>query len=95
MKLKGFSQMPVYDSERYIGLMTERRILQLRKAYQSLLVEDAIEDVPLVPKTTSYDSVVMLIQQFPAVLVEDGAGKIIGIITGADLVGHERKPQKA
>jgi len=95
MKLKGFSQMPVYNGERYIGLMTERRLLQLRKAYQTLLVEDAMEDVPLVPKTTSYDSVVMLIQQFPAVLVEDGAGKIIGIITSTDLIGHERKPQKA
>jgi predicted transcriptional regulator len=33
----------------------------------------------------------MLIGQFPAVLVEDGLGKIIGIITGADLVGHKKK----
>ena len=47
--------------------------------------------MPLVPKTTSYDSVVMLIGQFPAVMVEDGAGKIVGIITGADLVGHRKK----
>lgn len=74
--------------------MTERRLLQLRKPYQTLLVEDAMEDVPLVPMTTSYDSVVMLIQQFPAVLIEDGPGKIVGIITSTDLVGHERKPQK-
>ena len=94
MKLKGFSQMPVYDSERYIGLMTERRILQLRKPYETLLVEDAMEEFPHVPKTTSYDSVVMLIEQFPAVLVEDGPGKIVGIITSTDLVGHERKTQK-
>jgi predicted transcriptional regulator len=90
MKLKGYSQMLVYDGERYIGLMTERRILQLRKPYETLLVEDAMEDVPLVPKTTSYDAVVMLIQQFPAVLVEDRPGKIVGIITSTDLVGHER-----
>jgi predicted transcriptional regulator len=95
MKLKGFSQMPVYDGESYIGLLTERRLLKMKKAYQTLLVEDAMEDVPLVPKMTSYDSVVLLIQQFPAVLVEDGPGKIVGIITSTDLVGHERKPQKA
>jgi len=95
MKLKGFSQMPVYDDEIYIGLMTERRLLQLRKPYQTLLVEDAMEDVPLVPMTTSYDAVVLLIQQFPAVIVEDGPGKIIGIITNTDLVGHARKPQNA
>ena len=95
MKLKGFSQMPVYDGERYIGLITERRLLQLKKPYQTLLVEEAMEDVPLVPITTSYDAVVLLIQQFPSVLVEDGPGKIIGIITNTDLVGHVRKPQKA
>ena len=34
--------------------------------------------MPLVPKETSYDSVVMLIRQFPEVLVEDGLGKIVG-----------------
>jgi hypothetical protein len=33
----------------------------------------------------------MLTRQFPAVLVEDGLGKIIDIITGADLVGHKKK----
>jgi predicted transcriptional regulator len=70
--------------------MTERRLLELRKSYQTLFVEDALEDVPLVPKTTAYDGLVMLIRQFPAVLVEDG-GKIIGIITGTDLVGQKKK----
>ena len=50
-----------------------------------------MEDVPLVPGTTSYDSVIMLIRQFPAVMVVDGADKIIGIITVADLVGHKEK----
>ena len=67
------------------------RLLELRKPYQTLLVEDMVEDVPLVPKTTSYEAVVMLIRQFPAVMVEDGLGKIVGIITGADLVGRKKK----
>jgi len=45
-------------------------------------------DVPLVPKATSYDAVVILIMQFPVVMVEEGLNKIVGIITGADLVGR-------
>jgi len=45
----------------------------------------------MVPKTTSYDGVVMLIKQFPTVMLEDMAGKIVGIITGEDQVGHKKK----
>jgi predicted transcriptional regulator len=41
-----------------------------------------------VPKATSYDAVVILIMQFPVVMVEEGLNKIVGIITGADLVGR-------
>jgi predicted transcriptional regulator len=33
----------------------------------------------------------MLIRKFPAVMFEDGAEKVVGIITGADLVGHKKK----
>jgi len=83
--------MPVFDSDRYLGLMTERRLLELRKPYQTLLVEDALEWPPIVPKTTSYDAVIRLIRQFPAVMVVDGADRIVGIITRADLVGHKKK----
>lgn len=87
MRLRGFSQMPVYDSERYLGIMTERRPLDLRKPYQTLLVEDGTPH----PKETSYDVVIKLIRQFPAVMVVVCAGKIVGIISGADLVGHKKK----
>lgn len=43
------------------------------------------------PKTTSYEAEIMLIRQFPAVMVVDGVDKIVGIISGADLIEHKRK----
>jgi hypothetical protein len=52
--------MPVLDGDRYLGLMTERRLLELQKPYQALFMEDAERCLTLVPKTTSHGAVKML-----------------------------------
>jgi predicted transcriptional regulator len=49
----GFSQIPVFDGDRYLGLMTEIRLLELQKPYQALFIEYAERCLPLVPKTAS------------------------------------------
>lgn len=92
MKEKGFSQLPVMAEGRVIGLLTERRILALTKPYHTLLVKDAMEEPVLVPKETSYEAVLRLLDQYQAVLVQE-RGEIVGIITMTDLLGH--KPRRS
>ena len=73
-----------------IGMLTERRILEMKKPYDKLLVEEAMEEVAGVPKETNYSSIIPLVKQFQAVLVQD-KGKMVGIITSTDLIGHRKK----
>ena len=90
MRLRGFSQMPVYDSERYLGIMTERRPLDLRKPYQTLLVEDGTPH----PKETSYDAVIKLIRQFPAVMVVVCAERLSVSLAGRTWSGTRRSKDR-
>ena len=92
MKKRGYSQVPVLDQGQPIGMLTERRILEMKKPYDKLLVEDAMEEVARVPKETNYSSIIPLLKQFQAVLVQD-KGKMVGIITNTDLIGHRKKPR--
>lgn len=90
MKEKGYSQVPVMDGGRSVGLVTETAILATRKPYDRLLVEDVMLEPVLVPKETSYSSIVPLLAQFQAVLVTN-KGKMVGIITNTDMIGHTKK----
>jgi len=90
MKTRGFSQVPVFDKGMPIGMLTERRILEMKKPYEKLLVEDSMEETAIVPKETSYLAIIPLLRQFQAVLVHD-CGKVVGIITNTDLIGHKKK----
>lgn len=90
MKRKGFSQVPVMDGGRPIGMLTEQRIIEKKRPYETLLVEEAVEDVVIVPKEASYNTVTKLVNQFQAVLVQE-VGRIVGIITATDLIGHRAK----
>jgi len=93
MKEKGYSQVPVFDGDIPIGMLTERRIIELKKPYQTLRVEQAMEDHAIVSKETSYDTVASMMKEFQAVLVQEG-GRIVGIITATDLIGHNPKRVK-
>jgi len=52
MRNKGFLHMPVFDGDRYLGLMIVRYLLELRKPYQSLFVEDTMGRYALMPKVS-------------------------------------------
>jgi predicted transcriptional regulator len=86
----GFSQAPVMDDGRPNGLLTECKILEMTKPYHKLLVEDAMEEPVLIPKEANYQNLIPLLRQFQAVLVVD-RGKMVGIITSTDLIGHKKK----
>ena len=90
MKNRGYSQVPVFEEGKPIGLLTERRILDMKKPYDDLLVEEAMEEAVIVPKETNYAVIIPLLKQFQAVLVQD-KGKMVGIITSTDLIGIGRK----
>ena len=53
---------------------------------------NAMEETATVPKETNYASIIPLVEQFQAVLVQD-RGKMVGIITSTDLIGHKKKPR--
>jgi len=52
-----------------------------------------MEETATVPKETNYASIIPLVEQFQAVLVQD-RGKMVGIITSTDLIGHTKKIRK-
>ena len=90
MAERGYSQVPVFDSDGLMGMLAERRIIELKKPYETLRVEEAMEETAIVPRRTPYSTVILLVNQFQAVLVQDG-GEIVGIITATDLLGHRPK----
>jgi predicted transcriptional regulator len=88
----GYSQLPVFDGEHSVGSISEKTIIgkvsggkdlsQVSKLSVGNVMEDAFpqvgEDAPL-PLISS------LLQVYPAVLIS-AKGKVVGIITKADLL---------
>lgn len=74
-------------------MLTERRILEMKRPYDHLLVEEAMKEIVIVPKETDYSAIIPLLKQFRAILVQD-CGKMVGIITSTYLIGHRTKPRE-
>jgi predicted transcriptional regulator len=90
MKKHKISQLPVFDNEIPVGMVSESSILEKisdQKAdLSNLKAGDIMEDCPPIvnPKTPS-DIISSLLRLFPMVLVSD-KGRIIGLITKSDLL---------
>jgi predicted transcriptional regulator len=86
-----YSQLPVRRNDQIVGSLTERGINRVLMAntgtdQKDLLVRDAIEEgFPLVPASATVSSVASLLQAYQAILTSSG-GKVIGIVTNADLL---------
>jgi predicted transcriptional regulator len=88
----GYSQLPVFDGEHAVGSISEKTIIgkvsaginlnQIPKHYVGDVMDEAFaqvgEDAPL-PLISN------LLQVYPAILISK-KGKIVGIITKADLL---------
>ncbi|HLC62623.1 MAG TPA: CBS domain-containing protein [Candidatus Nanoarchaeia archaeon] len=88
-KMKKFqiSQLPVIDSHKLIGLVSESTILDAMLNSKGNHVRDIMqESPPIVSKTTSIQVVSSLLKHFPMVAVAE-EGKLVGIITKSDLLG--------
>ncbi|MBC7114778.1 MAG: hypothetical protein PWR13_56 [Archaeoglobi archaeon] len=85
------SQLPIIESSRCIGSITENRLVQLmlsediKKISAKKVIEYAEEPFPTVSKNEKIESVASLLEFNPAVLVTEG-DRIIGIITKHDVI---------
>jgi predicted transcriptional regulator len=91
MRRQGFSQLPVAEGEKVVGLITEEGIMKRmmsgdpEKVGKSLVQQLADASPPIVDVSTPAKAIIPLVKYCKAVLVAEN-GKIIGIITAADLL---------
>lgn len=87
MKKHAISQIPVAEGEKILGLITETLVVaHFGKDYSKLKVEEIMEDSPpVISKNTSIGAVSDLLRYFPIVIVSE-KGKILGIVTKADIL---------
>jgi predicted transcriptional regulator len=92
MRSTGFSQLPVLSGETPVGSISERSIFDIMRRGKTMnelkdtLVSDVMgERFPLVGENTPLSSVTSMMSGSGAVLVA-AKGKIIGVITSADLL---------
>ncbi|MCS7116289.1 MAG: CBS domain-containing protein [Nitrososphaerota archaeon] len=91
MMEKGFSQLPVMDGNKIVGLITDGRIMKEfvnkdSKTVARLTVKELMEPTPpIVDESTPVRALIPLIEFSKAVLVAK-QGNVIGIITTADIL---------
>jgi cystathionine beta-synthase len=90
----GFSQLPVMDGRRLVGIVTEDAIIQFVYGHPELMaapVEDAMESVFIkLDKTASVNSLVAMLRVQPYAAVLDGED-FVGLITRSDVLNYLRR----
>jgi stage IV sporulation protein FB len=78
---------PVVDGAgRVLGLLTRDAIIHaLRQAGSGTAVADAMRDLPRVPRRAPLQEAVQALSGAPAVAVEDAHGRLVGLLTPANL----------
>ncbi|MBN2367663.1 CBS domain-containing protein [Candidatus Woesearchaeota archaeon] len=87
MRKNNISQMPVLDDSKVVGYISESVLLdKLLEGDTQTIIGDVMEtSPPILPPATSQGIVANLLKHFPFVLIED-KGRLVGIITKADLL---------
>lgn len=92
MKKHGYSQLPVLEGKKCVGSISESSVLNLVTQEEKLngiyemKVKELMEDAfPRISMDTPLSIVMSLLSHSPAILVTQ-RGKIVGIITKADLI---------
>ena len=82
----GISQIPVISDHKSVGLVTEAIILDAILNKTGKNVSDIMADSPpIVPRNTSSNAIIGLLQFAPMILVSED-GKLEGVITKADAI---------
>lgn len=88
MKKHGISQLPVFEGERCVGLVTESTLLDAvvnRVSTESTVASLLQEAPPTVDQHATKELIAGLLRHYPIVLIGE-KGKIKGFITKADLL---------
>ena len=89
MNSHNISQIPVISGNKVVGSVTERslvrRSLEYEDIYDRKVLEVMDEPFPIVNEDEDLEVVKYLLEEHPAVLVQDKTGKVIGIITRVDI----------
>ncbi len=90
----GFSQLPVMDEDRLVGIVTEETIIRFVFGKPDLMnapVKDAMQtEYILLHKDTSLNNLVAMLQVQPYAAVTDD-DEFLGLITRSDVLNHLRK----
>ena len=90
----GFSQLPVLENERLIGVLTEEDIMRFVFGFPERLdapVREAMQTAFIsVPKEMPVNNLVSILQVAPYAAVTDGA-QFLGIITRTDVLNYLRR----
>ncbi|MDV3104367.1 CBS domain-containing protein [Thermococcus waiotapuensis] len=89
MNAHNISQIPVISGNKVVGSVTERalvrRSLEYENIYDRKVVEVMDEPFPIVNEEEDLEVVKYLLEEHPAVLIQDKNGKVVGIITRVDI----------
>ena len=87
MKKYGFSQMPVEEKGKIVGLITERNLLEVVETpKEELRVKEIMEECPpIITLETRLEVISNLLKHFPIVLVAE-KGNYKGLISKTDLL---------
>ncbi len=89
MNSHNISQIPVISGNKVVGSVTERslvrRSLDYEDIYERKVLEVMDEPFPIVNEEEDLEVVKYLLEEHPAVLVQDRTGRIVGIITRVDI----------
>jgi len=87
MKQHNISQLPVIEEHKSIGLVSESILLDAIIENKGKKIHDIMQDSPpVISENTEIDVISNLLRFSPLVLVSKG-GKLVGLITKADLLG--------
>ncbi len=90
MRKHNISQLPVFEKNQAIGMVSERIILEAasegKKDVSKLKIKDIMDEPsPIVSKNTSSKIVSHLLKHFPLVMVTE-KGKFVGVVTKTDIL---------
>lgn len=89
MNRHNISQIPVISGNKIVGSVTERTLVRKSLEYEDIydrkVMEIMEEPFPIVNEDEDLEVVKYLLEEHPAVLVQNREGKIVGIITRVDI----------
>ena len=87
MNKNSISQVPVVERGNVIGLVSESSILSedIKEIEKKRVSDIMVESPPIIDKHAKLEMVIQLLKFYPILIVKE-AGKLVGVITKADVI---------